>query len=385
MFANFLLATALFSLGMALAGWVMGLLSFRLIRELRSIEVTPRETWPTISLIAPARNEERNIEEAMRSLLAIDYPRLQITIINDRSTDKTGEILARLSAEHPRLNVVTITELPPGWLGKNYAMHLGAQRSSGEWLLFSDADVVFHPLALKQAITYVEHTHTDHLSAFPDLLLKTWHLDAMCVTFAQMLISYIQPWRVRDPHSKCYMGVGAFNLTRAEPYRQVGGHVPIRMRPDDDLKLGQLIKMNGYKSDVVRGNGSVMVEWYASLREMIRGLEKNSSAPLEYAGWRILGSCVILFFGLIWPFIAMWFATGTTQMLFAICVVLLLTANMYVSYSLGKTVAYSLFFPVAMLLFIYIQLRSYALLLWNNGMQWRDTHYSLEELMANRI
>src|SRR5207247_2184081 len=125
-----------------------------LVTQLRNVEVPASIQWPSISLIAPARNEERNIEEAVRSLARPDYPSLQITIIDDRSTDRTGAILDQLSAEFPQLNVVHLTELPAGWLGKNHEMQLGADRSRGEWLLFSDADIVFEPTTLRRAIAY---------------------------------------------------------------------------------------------------------------------------------------------------------------------------------------------------------------------------------------
>src|SRR5262245_58393739 len=123
-------------------------------KRLAAVQVPELEHWPTVSLIAPARNEERHIEQAVRSLVPIDYPGLEITIVNDRSTDRTGEILSRLATEFPQLNVVHLEELPAGWLGKNHALQLGADRSQGEWLLFTDADVIFEPTALRRAIAY---------------------------------------------------------------------------------------------------------------------------------------------------------------------------------------------------------------------------------------
>src|SRR5207253_2988010 len=121
------LATVLVCLGLLALGRY-------LIRKLKDVPLQEPPAWPLISLIAPARNEERHIEAAVRSLTQLDYPNLQITIIDDRSSDRTGQILDSLAAEFAQLNVVHLSELPPGWLGKNYAMQLGADRSSGEWL-----------------------------------------------------------------------------------------------------------------------------------------------------------------------------------------------------------------------------------------------------------
>jgi glycosyltransferase involved in cell wall biosynthesis len=379
------LLLAVYALVCAVTGLVMLYLNFTNIRLLRDVSITEPANWPKVSLIAPARNEERNIEEAMRSLLALDYPNLQMTIVNDRSTDRTGEILQRLAREHARLNVVEITELPAGWLGKNHALHVGAHMSDGEWLLFTDADIIFSPTVLKQALSYSTQHQLQHLSAFPDLRMPSKFLTAVVVTFAKMLILFIRPWQVRNPRRTAYMGVGAFNLVRADAYHAVGGHVAIRMRPDDDLKLGHLLKKGGYASDVVSGIGTVCVEWYASLGEMIRGLEKNSAAPMEYSSAKVLGACGVLLAAYIWPFLAVWLTSGWTQCLFASAVVLLLLANTYMAYQVKQPLWMGLLFPITIAIFIYIQLRSLLLLWWHGGIHWRGTHYAVAELTANRI
>jgi hypothetical protein len=181
------------------------------------------------------------------------------------------------------------------------------------------------------------------------------------------------------------MGVGAFNLLRRETYVAFGGHELIRMRPDDDLKLGQLVKTHGFQSHALSGHGMILVEWYASLSEMIRGLEKNSSAPLEYRGGAILGACLILFLAFLWPFVGLACSTGSLQILFAISVLWLIANNTFMAWQMGQPLWLGLFFPLTSALFIYIQLRSYALLLWNRGMQWRDTYYSLHDLKQNKL
>jgi hypothetical protein len=357
----------------------------RAIERLLEIPIPQLDQWPAISLIAPARNEERNIEAAMRSLLAIDYPQLQITIINDRSTDRSGEILARLAAEDARLNVVEVAALPPGWLGKNHAMHLGAARSSGQWLLFTDADVLFEPTTLRRAIGYVQQHRLDHLAAYPDMRMPHWLLNAFVVAFALVFALFVRPWQVRNPKSRAYIGIGAFNFVKASAYRAVGGHEPIRMRPDDDLKLGHLLKKNGYSSDVVNGWRCVVVEWYASLGELVRGLEKNSPAPLEYNPLLILTACAVLALTHVWPFLAVMVTSGTTQLLYAGAAGLLLFSAAQAAASMHHPLAAALVYPLAITLFLYIQLRALVLLFWRGGIRWRDTFYSLAELRANRI
>jgi cellulose synthase/poly-beta-1,6-N-acetylglucosamine synthase-like glycosyltransferase len=379
------LSLSIFALAVAGVTVVVLTINYRVIERLLDVPIPELKVWPRISLIAPARNEERNIAAAMRSLLQIDYPNLQITIINDRSTDRTGEILQQLANAEPRLNVVEVTELPPGWLGKNHAMHLGARQSDGEWLLFTDADILFEPTTLRRAIGYANEHLLDHLAAYPDVRMPGWLLNSFVITFATMFTMFIRPWQVRDPKSKAYIGIGAFNLVSAEAYRVSGGHVPIRMRPDDDLKLGHLLKLNGFRSDVVNGQQAVTVEWYATLGEMIRGLEKNSAAPLEYDVAKVLGSCLILFLANIWPFVAVLITRGWPQLLFALTIVLLLMGNAQTAINVRQPLWRALLFPVAISIFTYIQLRGIVLLLVRGGIQWRGTFYPLADLKANRI
>jgi len=379
------LSLSIFALAVAGVTVVVLTINYRVIERLLDVPIPELKVWPRISLIAPARNEERNIAAAMRSLLQIDYPNLQITIINDRSTDRTGEILQQLANAEPRLNVVEVTELPPGWLGKNHAMHLGARQSDGEWLLFTDADILFEPTTLRRAIGYANEHLLDHLAAYPDVRMPGWLLNSFVIAFATMFTMFIRPWQVRDPKSKAYIGIGAFNLVSAEAYRVSGGHVPIRMRPDDDLKLGHLLKLNGFRSDVVNGQQAVTVEWYATLGEMIRGLEKNSAAPLEYDVAKVLGSCLILFLANIWPFVAVLITRGWPQLLFALTIVLLLMGNAQTAINVRQPLWRALLFPVAISIFTYIQLRGIVLLLVRGGIQWRGTFYPLADLKANRI
>ena len=202
-----------------------------LTRRLRELPVPELEHWPTVSLVAPARNEERNIERAVRSLVQLDYPHLQITLVNDRSTDRTGQILDALAAEFPQLNVVHLTELPAGWLGKNHALQLGADRSRGEWLLFTDADIIFEPTTLRRAIGYALAEKIDHVAATPETRMPSWLLRSFVVAFGVYFLLFVRTWAIRNPRSTAHVGIGAFNLVRTAVYRAVGGHEKIRMRP----------------------------------------------------------------------------------------------------------------------------------------------------------
>jgi cellulose synthase/poly-beta-1,6-N-acetylglucosamine synthase-like glycosyltransferase len=341
--------------------------------------------WPSVSLIAPARNEERNIAAAVRSLVRLDYPNLEITLVDDRSTDRTGEILDRLAAEFPQLNVVHLTELPAGWLGKNHALQLGAERSRGRWLLFTDADILFEPTVLRRTIGYALAHGLDHLAATPEIRMPSWFLSAFAVTFAVYFSLYVRIWSVRNPRSRAHVGIGAFNLVRTAVYRAIGGHERIRMRPDDDLKLGKIIKLGGHKQDVVHGPGMITVQWYASLGEMIRGLEKNAFAGVDYRIWLTVATSILSLVFNVWPFVAVFVVPGPARWIYlAVCLTLWWSA-VRAAGGMAVPASCGLAFPVTVVLFVYIQWRTMLLNLWQGGIRWRDTHYPLAELRANRV
>lgn len=375
------------SLTLTLAIFFLAVFTDRMIRKVRELPLPEASLkLPRVSLVAPARNEERNIERAVRTLLTLDYPDLQITLVNDRSTDQTGKILERLARENPRLNVVHLADLPSGWLGKNHAMQVGANRSDGEWLLFTDADVMFEPTTLKRTIRYALENQVDHLVGSPDTRMSSWLLKCFVVTFGLNFLIFVRAWAIRNPRSSAHVGIGAFNLVRGEVFRAIGGMQPIAMRPDDDIKLGKLIKLQGYRQDLVSGvGGMIVVEWYSSIHEMMLGLEKNMFAVLEYRlSAAVFVSVMMIVFNL-WPFVAPLFTTGWARGLYLADVVCLLIMMLGVARGTGNPLSCALGYPLAMMLFLFIQWRAIFLTYWRGGIQWRDTRYSLVELRANRI
>ncbi|MFN0017600.1 MAG: glycosyltransferase [Pirellulaceae bacterium] len=364
--------------------WVYAGLKIKKLRDLPLPEADFR--LPSVSLVAPARNEERNIEQAVRSLMKLDYPDLQITLVNDRSTDSTGKILDRLAAEFPQLNVVHLTELPAGWLGKNHAMQYGAERSSGEWILFTDADIIFDPTTLKRAIRYATEQEVDHLAGAPDTKMPSWILKCFVVTFSMNFLLFVRAWGIRNPKSTAHVGIGAFNLIRREVFEKIEGFRPIKMRPDDDLKLGKLVKLRGFRQDLVTGgDGMIVVEWYGSLWEMVRGLEKNMYAAIDYnLPAAIFISGMMVLFNL-WPYLAIFLTTGVARWIYVANVILLTLLLASSARETRNPYTCALGFPLSVLLFLFVQWRSIFLTYWKNGIQWRDTHYSLAELRANKI
>lgn len=259
------------------------LIGNRTVRSLRDVSPDPATEVPRVSIIIAARNEERNILVALNSLIDLNYPDYELIMLDDRSEDRTGLFLESLVTIIPRLKVIRIDELPAGWLGKNHAQWVGSQRATGELLLFTDADIVMEKTTLSRAVAFLEENRLDHLAATPSMRMPGIFLSMFGASFILFFSLFARPWKAKDPTSRRHIGIGAFNLVRAEAYRRVGGHKTIRLRPDDDLKLGKIIKQAGFRQDVVYAPEFLAVEWYASLRELVRGLEKNAFSGADYS------------------------------------------------------------------------------------------------------
>lgn len=368
------------ALGAALVDFAIG---HRRVRPLA--QVTPSRNSPLVSVVAAARNEARGIEAALRSVLRLDYPALEVIVVDDRSTDETGAILDRLARLHPRLKVKHVSALPEGWLGKNHALHVGAEAASGELLLFTDADVVFEPTALRRAVGFMERENLDHLTAAPDVRVTGLALNAFVTAFGVFFMLYARPWKARDPNSRHHIGVGAFNLIRSAIYRAVGTHRAIAMRPDDDIKLGKLVKKRGFRQDVVDGKGFIIVEWYSSLSEMIDGLMKNAFAGVDYSLVTLAVSTVALLLMNLWPFVALLTTHGVTRALNGVSVMLIVLLFWTSTGYAGRRLGYVLAFPAAVLLFVYIMWRSALVAVVRGTVTWRGTAYPLAEMRANRV
>ncbi len=239
-------------------------------------------TWPTVSVIVPCRNEANGVDKAMSSLLAQDYPNLEIVGVDDRSEDETGALLDALAARDPRLTVLHLKSLPEGWLGKNNAMHQGATRARGPWLLFTDGDVVFEPGALKRSVAFAEAHGLGHFVALPQFVAGGFFERAFVSTFAIALAIKIDPSRLCVPKSLAYVGVGAFGLVRREAYDRIGGHQRLAYEVADDLKLGLLLRRSGVAQGCLDSDRMVSVRWQTGLLASLRGLDKNAFSGCEW-------------------------------------------------------------------------------------------------------
>ena len=376
--------------GVTAALWLFGglevALGSRRIGYLRDVRAGPSpESIPRVCVVVAARNEAASVGECVGSLLGQRGIEIGVIAADDRSEDATGEVLDRLAAGDDRLRVVRIEVLPPGWLGKNHALHHAAALATQEWLLFTDADVHFEPRAVARAVDYATFHRLDHLAITPELNMPTLTTNVFAGVFVVLFARYATPWKARNPQSRSHVGIGAFNLLRTACYRELGGHSRIRLRPDDDMMLGRMVKEAGLRQDMLYGTGELSVRWYGSVREAIRGLEKNAFAGMHYSLVAVVAACLcMLLFG-AWPWVAILFTDGLAQGLNAAAVVAM--AGLYVqsTRSSGASPWLAPAIPVAFCILSWAVIRSAALALLRGEIRWRGTAYPLDELRRQRL
>lgn len=364
-------AVAAVSLDVAL-GW-------RRINHLKDVAVRPGGRQPRVSLIVSALNEAGTIEPALYSLAAIDYPDLEIIVVNDRSTDDTPAIIERVAATVPRMRVLHIDTLPPGWLGKNHALHQGAAIATGDYLLFTDADAVFAPSAVARAVAYCNANAIDHLTLFFDVVAGTELLRLLVISFAAGFMARFKPWKVATS-ARHYVGVGGFNLLRRSAYAGMGGHAAMPLAVLDDMTLGKLIKAGGYRQHVLSGLDMVFVEWYRSTPELVRGLEKNVFSGFDYQVSTLAGVTGLVLLTRVWPWVALFTTGGLTWWVnvATLCAGLAL----YVDLLLARKwhLRCLVFAPIVPVIELAIWWRACLLTLARGGIAWRGTHYKLAAL-----
>jgi chlorobactene glucosyltransferase len=284
------------------ASLLSGLLcAINLFRNLRRLPRISREgleaaasrssvPWPSVTVVIPARDEERDVEAAVRSHLSQDYPGLEVVVVEDRSRDSTGEILRRLAGEDARLRVVPGVEPPPRWLGKPHALHLGSRAAAGELLLFADADVRWAPGTLRGAVAYLEREKADFLAVLPHLEAKGFWENVLMPNLACTL--YFGPaLRINDDRWRFLAaGGGAGNLVRRPVYDAIGGHEALRASVVDDVRLALTVKRAGYRVRAARAEDRVAVRMYRGFREVVDGFTKN-------VAWIFQGPSAILVLG----------------------------------------------------------------------------------------
>jgi glycosyltransferase involved in cell wall biosynthesis len=335
---------------------------------------------PRVSLLFAARDEEEKLPAALATLATLDYPQLEIIAVDDRSKDATGRILDEFAAKDSRFHAVHVGELPAGWLGKPHALQKAYETSTGEWLLFTDADVQFKPDSLRRAMALAQQRKLDHLTLLGDVEMHGFWETTLLTFFGLAMHIASDPYRVSNPNSRAYIGVGAFQLLKRGTYEAIGTHRRLAMEVIDDMKLGKFVKESGFRSGVGIAEDFVSVRWHAGLGNLIRGVTKNFFAAFGYRVWLAALAVAGMLLLNVAPFVGVFAGHGWIRIFSAIAVIIALGFHAGVDMVLRVSPFYALTHPIGAILFCYMVVRSVAVTLWNGGVTWRDTFYPLKEL-----
>lgn len=263
---------------LAAAGFVTRTLNVTLRSNDRLETLEPLEDLPFLSIVVPARNEERQIEACVRSLLAQRYPNFEVIVVDDRSTDRTREILRRIAAQDFRLTIIDGDPLPAGWIGKPWALAQGAQRARGRWLLFTDADTEHAPLACASAVRYALGRCLSFLSLLTTQRFQSTAERVVLPTILFMIAFGIGSLdAINDPkRTDAAIFNGQYLLCERAAFEAIGGHERVRGSIAEDYDLARIVKADGrFRSMLVDANDLVHTRMYRSLREIWDGFSKN--------------------------------------------------------------------------------------------------------------
>ena len=340
---------------------------------------------PMISVIFAARDEAEKLPAALATLLAQDYSRFEVIAVNDRSQDQTPAILREFERENKHLKVIDIADLPSGWLGKPHALVAGFEESHGEWVVFTDADVHFAPEVLGRAIALATERQWDHLTLLTAVEMRGFWETTAISYFALGFVFGNEPWLASNPRSGRYVGVGAFQLVRRDAYEKSGGHRRLRMDVIEDMKVGKLMKIAGFRSGVAVAHDMIRVRWHTGVRNVIRGVTKNFFAACHYNAPFALGAMMLPLMMSVLPFFGLAFATGWVRVFAGIAVGVAIAIHAAMLRSTDASPLYALAHPLGALLFFWMLGRSAIATLWRGGVVWRGTFYPLEELRKGQV
>jgi chlorobactene glucosyltransferase len=363
-------ALSLFVLAWWLLALVRTVVNLLLVPRLRA-GVTPGDAL--VSIVVPARDEERAIERTVRALLDQTHRNLEVIVVNDRSVDGTGEILARIAAEDARLIVLDGVEPPEGWLGKPWALHQGSLRARGALMLFVDADVLYEREAVAGAVEYLERSGVAMVSLLPHFELRGFWEHVVMPNLAVVAFSALPLWlanRTRVPFLA--IGGGPGNLVRRSDYEAAGGHEALRNAVIDDVALGRLLRRRGLPTHAVRAEEQISVRMYHGGAEIVHGFTKNAFAVFDYsyvvAAIVVTGGAVTN----VLPYVLA--ATGDTVSLATVAIIALTRLILFIPFRYGILNAL-LGHPLMNLAWFYILGRS----IWLTGIRrrllWRGRAY----------
>lgn len=367
--------------------WVI--VAFDLVKEIKAISIFEKIIFkntivPKLSIVIAACNEELTIKDSLKTISQQKYPDIEVIVVNDRSNDNTGKIIDELAFIDSRIKSVHIESLPTGWLGKVHALYKGVSIATGEWILFTDADIHFEDTSLQKAVSYAIEKNLDHLAILPRMSnpRKDFWLDVTIITFLTLFIQVARPSSIENIGNSSYTGSGGFNLVRRSAFEKTLGFEWLKMEVVDDVGLGLMFKKQGLASSISISNRDISVVWYYTIKEMVIGLEKNSF--LASSQGKLSKLLVLLFLVFLYisvPIISLWIGSVYVKITAVIALLSFALSEIYVAKKLDQKLFHLILHPIGVLIISGIVCRSAFKNLSQGGIYWRGTFYSMKDLL----
>lgn len=336
------------------------------------------EPYPLVSVLIPARNEEKNIRKCLTSLLKSDYPQLEIIILDDDSRDRTYEIVKKLAAGEKNLKVIKGKKLPPDWTGKNWSCHQLAQAARGEWFLFTDADTTHKPQSVSVALALAQRTQSVFLTCIPGLVTKTW-AEKLYMPIIHFAFLALVPFKLINysKDSRLSFGIGPFLLIQRNFYFSCGGHESVKEKIVDDMALAKRVKENQGKIAVIDGTKIMNVRFYTSLKEVWKGFSKNCYEAIGGAPHYLFLILLVCYFLFIYPYLALWgaFASNQNITLPLLQVLTISLIKIIISLRFQTSLIYGLLHPFSIILALSILVNSFRLSVFKKEVEWKERFY----------
>jgi glycosyltransferase involved in cell wall biosynthesis len=344
----------------------------------------PPEGTPTLTVVVPARDEADKIAATLDALMVADYAGVRVLVVDDRSTDGTGAIVDAYVEEYAvrrpgALDVIHITELPEGWLGKTFALMVATENSTSDYLLFTDADVLFSPSILRRALVYAQESQADHLVVLPTVEVRS-RGEGIVLGFLQAIgIWATRPWMVEDPKARRDVaGIGAFNLVRRDALNEIGGWLPQRLAVLEDITLGRRIKAAEMRQRMAFAPGMVLVHWAKGGHGLLLNMTKNLFSAFNFRPLLVLLIMVWIGVFFLLPLAGLaWLPTVLPALVILCCI----GATYRVMGATSRIDArYAWLYPLGAVAMIFAMARSMVVVLARRGVLWRGTLYPLRDL-----
>jgi chlorobactene glucosyltransferase len=317
---------------------------------------------PLVSVLIPARNEEKNIYRCLRSLAKQDYPNLEILVLDDKSKDATASVVEKFASKDRKVKLIAGKPLKAGWLGKSYACHQLSKNAKGDYLVFVDADTLHFPDSISSAIASLICNGLDAISVVPLGLIKKTRYPLFCTA------------------------IGQFMLFKRNVYEEIGGHESVKGEILDDIHISKQVKRCGYKFMIFDGRSNVYCRMYRSLKEVVRGFSKVISAAFNYNFWIqsiciLLVSIIFLFPFILLPmgiFIFDWARILIFLNIMQIAVILIIRIVLSIRFK-NRILDMLLFHPFAIVYITLISMNSYLQAKFGEGVYWKDRVYDVSE------